>query len=296
MPVPSGNVFRLSFVRAAAMVFLVSAVLAGCAGQVPTPEEIQADENDSRYAQIMRIAETTRAGGDLSGAATFYRRAHTMAPERAEPLLALGETSAALGLPDEAANAYRAALAINADNPEARRGYGKILIALNRPERAEQQFRAAIDLEPGDHRSYNGLGVALDLLGKHEQAQQNYVDGMEKAPDNSFLRNNLALSLALTKNYGEAIEALREIAGDPVAGRRARQNLALVYALAGQNDKAAAVASMDLKDDEVRNNLAYYASLRKLDGRALAEVVFGVETPGGQLPPADAPDETARLP
>ena len=94
MPVPSGNVFRPSFVRAAAMVFLVSAVLAGCAGQVPTPEEIQADENDSRYAQIMRIAETTRAGGDLSGAATFYRRAHTMAPERPEPLLALGETSA----------------------------------------------------------------------------------------------------------------------------------------------------------------------------------------------------------
>lgn len=296
MPVHTGNISRPAFVHVAAMVSLLFGVLAGCAGQVPTPEEIAEDEHESRYGQIMRIANSTQAGGDLSGAASFYRRAHTMAPERSEPLIALGETAAVLGAHEEAAKAYRSALAIDADNAKARRGYGKVLIFLNRPERAAHQFRAAIDLEPDDYRAYNGLGIALDLVGSHEGAQQSYVDGMEKAPDNSSLRNNLALSLALARNYKEAIEILRDIAGDPVAGRRVRQNLALVYGLSGQTEEAAAVASMDLNDDEVRNNLAYYESLRKLSGRALAEVVLGVQIRGKALPPVTAPDETAALP
>jgi hypothetical protein len=71
--------------------------------------------------------------------------------------------------------------------------------------------------------------------------------------------------------------------------------LALVYGLAGQTEKAAAVASMDLKDEEVRNNLAYYQSLRKLTGRALAEVVLGVQTRGKRLPTVAAPGERAEL-
>jgi hypothetical protein len=53
---------------------------------------------------------------------------------------------------------------------------------------------------------------------------------------------------------------------------------------------------MDLKGDEVRNNLAYYQSLRKLSGRALAEVVLGVQTRGKSLPPITAPGERAELP
>jgi len=296
MPLHTGSFPRPPFVRVAAIAFLLFVFLAGCAGQVPTPEEIAEDEHESQYAQIMRIANSTRAGGDLSGAGSFYQRAHALAPERSAPLIALGEISAALGAYEESAKAYRSALTIDADDAKARQGYGKVLIALNRPDRAAHQFRAAIDLDAGDYRSYNGLGVALDLVGKHEQAQQSYVDGMEKAPDNPSLRNNLALSLALARNYDEAVDILREIAGDPIAGRRVRQNLALVYGLAGKIEKAAAVASMDLKDDEVRNNLAYYQSLHKLSGRALAEAVLGVQTRGGNLPPDTASEERAELP
>jgi hypothetical protein len=53
---------------------------------------------------------------------------------------------------------------------------------------------------------------------------------------------------------------------------------------------------MDLKDDEVRNNLAYYQSLRKLSGRALAEAVLGVQTRRSSLPPVTASAERAELP
>lgn len=252
-------------------------VLSGCAGTVQTPEERAEDDHQSRLAQLMRIAETTRAGGDLAAAASLYHRAHVLAPDNPAPLVAFGETAAAMGEVNRAAKAYRSAVSLNPENQRARFGYGKALIALNRPGRAADQFTTIIELEPGNHRAYNGLGVALDLAGRHEQAQQRYLDGLEKAPDDLAMRNNLALSIALNGEYEEAVTTLRDLASDPVVGPKARRNLALVYALAGANEQAAAVARADLKEWQVQNNLVYYGLLRELSGRELAAAVFGVK-------------------
>ncbi len=60
-------------------------------------------------------------------------------------------------------------------------------------------------------------------------------------------------------------------------GPRARRNLALVYALAGADEQAAAVARADLKEWQVQNNLLYYDLLQGLSGRELAAAVFGVK-------------------
>ena len=74
---------------------LAAAVTVACAGDVPTKEEIAAEDRASRFAQVMRIAEATRQGGDLMSAASLYRRAHAMEPDAAAPLIGLAETSAA---------------------------------------------------------------------------------------------------------------------------------------------------------------------------------------------------------
>ena len=66
--------------RAAALA-LAAAVAAACAGDVPTKEEIAAEDRASRLAQVMRIAEATRQGGDLVSAASLFRRAHGMEPD-----------------------------------------------------------------------------------------------------------------------------------------------------------------------------------------------------------------------
>ena len=110
-----------------------------------------------------------------------------------------------------------------------------------------------------------------------EEAQQRYLDGLEKAPDDIAMRNNLALSIALNGEYEEAVTMLRELASDPVVGSRARRNLALVYAMAGANEQAAAVARADLREWQVQNNLVYYGLLQGLSGRELAAAVFGVK-------------------
>lgn len=238
--------------------------LVSCSGTVPTASQVAEEDRQSQVAQILRIADTTRRGGDLVSAAGLYRRAHEMAPEQAAPLLALGDTLSALGAPNEAAQAYAQVIGREPANVEALYGYGKALMMLNRPHEAAERFHAAITARPKDARAYNGLGVALDQAGDHEAAQQAYLDGLEIAPDHAGLNNNLGFSLLLAGEYGDAVARFEEMARQPTATRRQRQNLALAYGLAGDMTKAAAAAARDLNQAEVRNNLAAYERLRGL--------------------------------
>lgn len=237
--------------RVAALTLAVLAV--GCQTLMPAAQRTGDDEQASQVAQIMRVAHTTRRGGDLGSAAKLYERAHSLAPAMAEPLIKLGE----------------------------------VLIALGQPRPAARSFEDAISLNQGGHKAHNGLGVSLDLLGEHADAQRQYRKGLENTPGNLPLRNNLALSLALAGNYGEAITMLTEIAADEAATPRYRLNLALVYGLSGETEKAAEAARMDLDEAQVQENLASYEVLRKLSGEARAAAIFGAHYDGVGAPPKE---------
>src|SRR5262249_37088501 len=111
----------------------------------------------------------------------------------------------------------------------------------------------------------------------HDLAQQDYRKGLALAPDQMSLRNNLGLSQALSGDYNGAIATLSDVAGRPGASARNRQNLALVYGLAGDNDHASAVARTDLDDAAVRSNLAYYTLLRSLDDVGRTAAILGAD-------------------
>ena len=254
-------------------------LLAACGTAIPTSSERVAEDKSARVAQMLRVGEITRQGGDLVAAITLYRRAHKLDPEAIKPLLALGATADSAGQYGEATEAFRKAIALDGKNAEARLGFAKSLINLDRTDLAIAQFRILIAANTKDHRVFNGLGVALSLAGDHEAAEKAYIDGLEIAPENLALRNNLALSLALAGNFDEAIRILRKVAADPRATPRNRLNLALVFGLAGQPDRAARIAGADLNQRQVKNNLAYYERLRKLSDEDRAQEVFGPSEP-----------------
>ena len=85
----------------------------------------------------------------------------------------------------------------------------------------------------------------------------------------------LALSLAFAGKFDLAIGILEVFADDPMSGVRLRQNLALIYGLAGMEEKAANIAAKDLDEAGVANNLAYYAQLRNLSSKGRAQAIFG---------------------
>jgi Flp pilus assembly protein TadD len=257
------------------LILLIFGFLAACSGQVPSFEEIKQDNTESRAGQLLRIADSTRQGGDLGSALALYRRAHAMAPDEMKPLIAIGETAFALQEFEQAANAYTKALDMDGEHLQALLGLGKTLLSLDRPDQAMTHFQSASQLYPANHRGFNGYGVSLDMMGRHEEAQNQYHKGIEVAPEAVSLSNNLALSLAFTGNFELAIGILEVFADDPLAGVRLRQNLALIYGLADMQEKAAKMAAKDLDEAGVANNLAYYAHLRELSSKARAQAVFG---------------------
>jgi Flp pilus assembly protein TadD/cell division protein FtsN len=226
---------------------------------------------------LVKVADQTRAGGDLGNAVALYRRAHELAPSDPVPLARTGETLAQMQSYTEAAEAYQAALSITPGDPELHRGFANVLLALGKPQLALAHLEIATSKNTGDPRIFNALGVAHDLAGRHDLAQQDYRRGLSLAPDQVSLRNNLGLSQALSGDFNGAIATLSDLVSRPGATARNRQNLALVYGLAGDNTHAALVARSDLDEAAVRNNLAYFTLLRSLDDVGRTAAILGAD-------------------
>lgn len=229
---------------------------------------------------MMRVAEATASQGEYATAAGLYGRAHELAPNDVQPLLALGDTLRRMGAPVSAAESYRAALALEPRSLAALRGLGAVLIEIDQPELAIAQLELALDVAK-DHRTYNSLGVAYDMLGDHSAAQVYYREGFELAPNNLQIANNYGLSLALAGEHGAAIAMLERAVQDPAATPRVRQNLALAYGLAGERDAAERMAGRDLDQAGVANNLSYYELLRQADDSSMTAHALGTHTSDG---------------
>src|SRR5215472_15235369 len=77
-----------------------------------TPGNSAPEQNE---ATMLKVADDTRAGGDLGNAVGLYRRAHEMDPRDPVPLARAGDTLAQMQDYTEAADAYQAALSIAPD-------------------------------------------------------------------------------------------------------------------------------------------------------------------------------------
>lgn len=243
----------------------------------------ESGDSEAKSAAIMRIAASTLAAGDAATAAGLYRRAHDLQPSALAPLLGLGRAFAMLGANDEAVVAYRAALAIDPNDIEALRGMGGALLALDQPRQAITHLEVVLD-RAGDARTHNALGLAHDMLGEHKSAQACYRTGLNTEPGNFALRNNLGLSLVLSGDFREGIAILRQVAEMPGANARQRLNLALAYGLAGETEQAMQVARMDLDEQAVRSNVAFYRMLRSMDDpKAVMKAIGAYHAGGGQV-------------
>lgn len=239
----------------------------------------EAEREDSRYGAMLRMASSTRSAGDRSAAAQLYQQAINLEPKRPEAYILLGDTLVDMGAHDEAAQSFEEALERDRGNLAAHRGYARAMLGLKRPEAAIEHYQAVLAEAPDDIQAYNGLGVAHDLAGRHEAAQAAYRKGLERAPDSMLLRNNLGLSLALAGDHDEGIAMLEAVADEPGSRARNRQNLALAYGLKGDLATAERISRLDLDEDAVQNNLAYFAALAAVDNRRRRAAGLNVHGP-----------------
>ena len=243
--------------------------------------------------RLMEMGEDAMRAGQPQTAALLFQRAMTEAKGDPRPATRLGDALLADGKIQDALDAYRAALRIDTYDPDATRGYARALIALNRPDAAAVQVEAVIDRTPNDPKLLTTLGVVLDMLGKHEEAQQRYRQALAAAPDDPATVNDLALSQALSGQFEAALATLRPLAERPSASARSRENLAVIYALMGNDTAAERLFRIDLSDADVRANMQYFGQLRGLGSSAQAAQMLAHQ--GAAVAPARAMEEAPGL-
>lgn len=269
---------RISRLRTVCGIAVVAISLSACAGTSEPARTATRGTSDTATADaLVRIAHASLAAGDPASALSMLKRAHEIDPDSASILAELGHTLGTVGAWTEATNAYRQAAVLAPNDPEVRRGYGGALLKINQPALAEIEYRAARALKE-DPNTLEGLAVTLDLEGRHDEAEASFRKAYQIDPKDPAIRSNLALSLALWGKSDEAIALLAPLAAAPNATARERQNLALTFGLAGEMDQAAALSRLDLGETAVRNNLAYFETLKGLSPILRVRAIMGAQT------------------
>ncbi len=222
---------------------------------------------DDELASLMRVAGMTRQSGEYGTAIALYRRAHEMSPNNPLPLVELARMLGDIGKHAEAALVWQDALQVAANDPAVQAGYGLTLARLGQADLAQPYLRKSVAAAPTSS-AYNTLGVVLDQIGDAAGAQAAYRAGLKLAPNDISLANNLGLSLALSGQLDESLKTLERVVVRPDATARHRQNLALAYGLAGQDELSAQFGGIDSDPAEAQRNVMRYASIAALPDHA----------------------------
>jgi len=219
---------------------------------------------------LIDIGNQLREDGDYAQALAFYRRAQGSDPTDYRSYKGIGLTLDAMGASAEALESLSRAAIINPRDAELQEALARIALVDGQLDKAQAGYQWLIAQDPTKSSYYNGLAITCDLSGDHAGAQANYSMAIGLAPANRALRNNLALSFAFSGNFAAAEDMLSDMQDTP----RARQNLALIYGLAGERAKAEQTALLDLPMAAVEKNLAMYDTLRRLPSRQQAAMVL----------------------
>jgi Tfp pilus assembly protein PilF len=236
------------------------ALLAGCSAN--SSGQYLTNKGEARGVMIS-LARASDELGDYARAADYYAKAIAQGNASEQAWTRRGELLLQLGAVKSAQAHYEAALRAGMDTGDIHRGYARSLARTNQPEKALQQFDIALQKAPGSVKAMNGRGVALDMMGRHLEAQAQYAQAQEFSPTDLSVQNNLALSYTLAGNAHSAIAMLEDIYLSGSSNQQHRQDLALLYGLTGQSDKASALSHMDLRPELVGKNMAAYATLRQ---------------------------------
>ncbi|MBB4287076.1 tetratricopeptide repeat protein [Roseospira goensis] len=267
---------------AAAGVVIVAAALAlgGCASRDATAERGAAapaaagPQDPVLLDTLERMARTSESRHRYGQAAEQYGRLVKAAPDTESYVLGLARNLRYSGQPQEAVRTLRRAIAEDrlAETLAVRLELARALLAAGAIQDARSQMVTLETEVPNDPRVQALLGILADRDGRHREAQAAYRAAMAGDPEDLRSANNLALSLALTGDLGEAITLQRKTAEHTDATVQMRQNLALLYALAGRMDLAEQVTRSLLPKAQADRVVA---DLGRLAGRPDAAAIEG---------------------
>lgn len=256
---------------------IATLVLAGCAGSPFTHES----GDTAKGAAAQRTADEKKppfvrgddavTRGDFAAATGFYKSAHEANPKSLEPLRRLGAAELALGQYTEAYETYHALQVIAPDDAEAAFRMGELVLMRGSPQAAIDQLTIALAARKNDPALYSVVGVAYSMMGKYELAIRNYEAGLKLVPDHQGLLNNLGLAQFLAGDSKGAIKTFTDLVALPDAKPRYRQNLAFIYVVNGDMEKASEVAGKGVDLATLDSDLKNFRALQEPDAVVMGD-------------------------
>ncbi|MCR5872017.1 MULTISPECIES: SPOR domain-containing protein [unclassified Sphingomonas] len=151
-----------------------------------------------------------------------------------------------------------AAVTLDPRNGEYRKLLGEAYLFAGRFISAAQALNEALSLDPANGRTALNLALAQIATGEWDVARQTLAMHSATIP-----ASDRGLAMALAGDPAGAVGLLMEIARQPGADAKTRQNLALSLALAGQWQQARAIAALDLSPDQVDGRIMQWASFAR---------------------------------
>ena len=263
--------------------FLVCIILSlsGCAQSVtkPPPATIDAaelaglsDEKpkesilDKTTEQLLASGWTYLATGSAGLARLHFQTALQKAPQSAEAFIGLGKVEYHVRNFPAAALYFRKAAEFDPDNVPALVGAVRALRRANRLDEAESFLLRALAVGPDNLQVLSERAILHDLLGQEDLAEPIYMQILERNPKQAATLNNLGVNRFLDQAYGDAIVYFRQallLDGD---SPRLKNNLAMAYALNGDEPKALRLFTETVGEAGAYNNLGYlYLTINRLD-------------------------------
>lgn len=261
-------------------------------------EEAEAEPGKGAVGDFLRtVAITSQGSYNYPAAVNYYQSLYSRDPDNMEALLGLAQNLRYIGLAPQAVTMLREAMDQGrAEETVLRAELGKGLVASGQISEAIASLTETSMMIPDGWEIFSALGIAYDLNGDPENAHINYRKALAISPNNISIINNLALSLALSRAIDEGIDLLVRAASLPDAVVHIRQNLALMYAMQGDLDRAQALAEHDLPPEMVEHNVAFYQQLGAIgsgDQAAAAQDmgVIAAPVPAFDVTRLEAPSE-----
>ena len=229
-------------------------------------------------SNLLRLAGDIEARGSLETALPLYERAAAEPDASVAVQTRLADAYAKLGRYPEAEKAYRAALAKQADYGPALLGLGGVLVRTGRGEDGVAMLAKAAPLV-NQATAYDRLGIAHMSLGQPREALACFEQAHAMAPKDIDIATNLALAAALAGQYDKAAALANEIAGAEKLRDYHRRNLILVLGIAGHPDEAKRAAGDVIDEAGVAQLLKQAQALRKTPSSKSRALALGTVNP-----------------
>lgn len=238
-----------------------------------TPAYVKFGQTGSESSLAAKTPEQLIASGFAYHAAgnDALARLHFITALKRDPKLAwayvgLGEIDYRGGDHPSAQANFQQATALDAKNLAAILGNARSLRQQGKLNAAAEQLNQALKLAPNDVNVLTELAINYDLQGQENLAAPLYREIAQQAPDQASSYNNIGVSELTQGRYAEAIVHFSKAFMLNDKDERITNNLAMAFALYGQEDQALKLFRKTIGEAAAWNNIGYlYMTQERFD-------------------------------